>query len=86
VLTEFVDGVLDGEFAYILQRQPDGSTVFVHEMRIRPVGVVITVIWEVFGKQLHRKKMRTYMQKIKRIVEDDWQAQQPASSPQGAGQ
>jgi len=84
VLTEFVDGVLAGEFAYLLQPQPDGSTVFVHEMRIKPVGMVVTVVWEVYGKQMHRKKMRTFMQEIKRIVEDDRRKNKPetTASPQ----
>lgn len=84
VLTEFVDGVLAGDFAYILQRQPDGSTVFVHEMRIKPVGMIVTVVWEVYGKQMHRKKMWTFMQEIKKIVEEDWRKTKPETpaSPQ----
>jgi hypothetical protein len=74
-LTRFVDGVLEGEFAYLLS--PDGphGTLFVHEMRIRPKGAFMTFLWEVLGKHLHRAKMRAFMGKIKEVVEADYRKQ-----------
>ncbi len=79
VRTRFIDGVLRGEFAYLLEPTTTG-TRFVHEMRIEPVGVLTTIIWELLGKHLHRSKMKTFMANIKILVEADYQAE-PGPKP-----
>lgn len=70
VKTQFIDGPLDGEFIYRLEPQADGSTLLVHEMRIRPVGLFVTILWEIYGKKVHRKKMTSYLNKLKQVVEE----------------
>jgi uncharacterized protein YndB with AHSA1/START domain len=77
VLTRFVGGVLEGEFAYLLQPAQTRGTLLIHEMRIRPVGMLTTFVWEIYGKHMHRAKMRTFLDKIKEIVEADWKAAVP---------
>jgi uncharacterized protein YndB with AHSA1/START domain len=71
VRTVFVDGVLRGDFAYLLRPRVGGVTL-VHEMRIKPVGFLTTVIWELVGKHLHRAKMKNFMANIKEVVEGDY--------------
>jgi len=73
VRTEIIDGMLTGDFAYFL-KPVDGGTLLVNEMRVRPVGTMTTIIWEVFGKHLQRAKMKLYMGRIKEIVEADFRA------------
>ncbi|MDP8223383.1 MAG: SRPBCC family protein [Candidatus Lernaella stagnicola] len=73
VRTEFVDGVLRGDFAYLLE-PTEAGTRFVHEMRIKAVGTLTTIVWEMFGKHMHRQKMKSFMAKIKEIVEADYSA------------
>jgi hypothetical protein len=77
VLTRFVGGVLEGEFAYLLQPTETRGTLLIHEMRIRPVGLLTTFVWEIYGKHMHRAKMRAFLAKIKEIVEADWKAAVP---------
>jgi hypothetical protein len=74
VLTAFVDGVLDGDFAYYLQGEGPAATHLVHEMRIRPKGALVAIVWEIYGKHLHRQKMRRFMANMKEVVEADYQA------------
>ncbi|NLH48267.1 MAG: SRPBCC family protein [Myxococcales bacterium] len=74
IRTEFIGGMLAGDFAYRLTPDGRGGTHFVHEMRIKPVGGLVTVLWEVLGKHLHRHKMKTFLARIKEIVEADWQS------------
>ena len=83
VTTKFVDGVLGGSFSYFLEPTDGGRTRLVHEMSIRPKGALTTLVWEVFGKQLHRKKMRGFLGRIKTVVEADWK-NNPANSPLAA--
>jgi uncharacterized protein YndB with AHSA1/START domain len=81
VRTRFIDGMLAGDFAYLLTPDGHGGTHFVHEMRIQPVSRFVAVMWEMFGKHLHRYKMKAFMAKIKEIVEADWQAASASPTP-----
>jgi len=75
VVTRFVDGVLEGTFVYLLEPLGAERTRLVHVMRIRPVGPVVTVVWEVYGKRMHREKMKNFLKNIKRVVEEDYRRQ-----------
>ena len=84
VVTDFIDGVLEGSFAYRLESQDDGSTMLVHEIKIQPKGVLIALAWELFGKRLHRRKMEGFLAKIKSVVESSYEPKRtdvPASRP-----
>jgi uncharacterized protein YndB with AHSA1/START domain len=83
VATKFVDGVLGGSFSYFLAPAEDGRTRLVHEMRIRPKGALTTILWELFGKNLHRRKMRGFLDRIRNVVETDWKSD-PANAPSRA--
>ena len=72
VLVEFIDGVLDGIFLYRLVPEQEGGTLLVHEMAIEPVGAFITVYWELYGRYMHRRKMKKFMARIEKIVEADY--------------
>lgn len=85
VRTEFIDGMLSGDFAYLLTPDGRGGARLVHEMRIQPVGRMVAVLWEVLGKHLHRRKMKTFMAKVKQIVEADWLALQPLGEKESTG-
>jgi len=72
VLTRFIDGVLRGEFEYRLEPQNSNKTFLIHEMRIRPVGALTTIVWEIHGKRVHRQKMANFLKNIKQVVEENW--------------
>ena len=71
VTTEIIDGVLSGSFSYRLEPTADGGTRVVHEMRIRPVGSMMTVFWGIFGRPLHEHKMRRLLDAMKDVVEQE---------------
>ena len=81
VRTEIIDGMLTGDFAYLLTPVA-GGTSLVNQMRVRPVGTLTTIIWEIFGKHLQRAKMKLYMGRIKQIVEADYQADAAKPAPE----
>ncbi len=75
VLTRFIDGVLTGRFEYRLERISETETLFIHEIQVKPVGPVVTIIWEFFGKRVHLRKMGKFMKNIKTVVEKDLKKQ-----------
>ena len=72
VLTRFIDGVLAGEFEYRLEPVNENQTLLVHEMRIKPVGTLVSLVWEIHGKRVHRNKMQNFLKNIKQVVEKEW--------------
>jgi hypothetical protein len=78
VVTRFVDGVLTGEFAYILTPLDGNRTRLVTELRVRSVGALVTVIWKLHGERVHRKKMWNFMKNMKQVIEKEWPGPSPA--------
>ena len=72
VTTRFIDGVLTGEFSYILSPTETGGTHLVQELRIKPVGALTTMVWEIHGKRVYRNKMGNFLAQIKKVVEHDF--------------
>ncbi len=77
VVTRFVDGVLTGEFAYILTPLEGNRTRLVTELRVRSVGALVTIIWKIHGERVHRKKMWKFMQNQKKVIEEEWPGETP---------
>jgi hypothetical protein len=82
VRTRFIDGALEGDFAWRLEPLDDRGALLIHEMRIRPKGALMTLAWALYGKHLHRSKMKTFMANIRRLVEAEWPGP-VAASPRG---
>ena len=69
--TEIIDGVLSGSFSYRMEPAENGKTRVIHEMRIRPVGSMMTLIWGMFGRPIHEHKMRKFLDAMKHEVEQE---------------
>jgi len=72
VRTAFLDGVLRGEYVYLLEPLGENRTRLAQEMRLRAKGFFFRFAWLVYGEGMYRKKMRTFLDGIKSVVEADW--------------
>lgn len=80
VRTSFIDGVLRGEYVYLLEPLEEGRTRLAQEMRLRAKGFFFRFAWLVYGEGMYRKKMRNFLDEIKKVVESDWRPARSAVS------
>ncbi|MCB9487926.1 MAG: SRPBCC family protein [Deltaproteobacteria bacterium] len=65
----FVDGIFRGIYEYRLTPVGDATRV-VQSMSVRPQGWFYRMVWGVAGKRIYLNKMRTYLDNLKRVVEE----------------
>jgi hypothetical protein len=70
--TKLIGGVFEGDFSYILTKQPNGDTLLTQEIEMQPKNKVARTLWKMIGESLYLRKMSRFLKEIKKVVEAEF--------------